>query len=102
IQQHFIDEANDGSIFSIIASVVALVIVNDGFDLKPIKITVFHVAEPSVSAVQILIDSGAQLVILDNDRVRHQSSIELNIAQCLLIGWVRNGEEESISPLIQG
>src|SRR5690606_36011321 len=102
IQQHLVNKADYRSILGIFGVIASFFIIDNGLYFQSIQVSIRHIVKSGIGcAVEVLLDSCTEFVILYDHRIRPPTGIELNIAQSLLIGRVSQSEKEPVSSFVE-
>lgn len=102
IDQHLLQELDDGSVFHIVLAHVLRIRRLLHRDVAEFKVTTGDDGvERLCRTLRHLFDEAAQLVVLRDDPVHAHLGGELDLLRGFVIGWVRCCNDETISALVQ-
>ena len=105
VQQYFVDEADDGSVFDIVAAQrlgICILVSPRHLQVFEIDVVVAEAGHGRFGLIDGLVDGRLQLVVLDDDELDAHRGLETDFVQGVEIGRIRYRQEQAFAALHQG
>ncbi len=104
VQQDLVDEADDRSVFDVVAAErlrIGVVVAAGDLEILEIDIVVGQARHDRFGLIDGLVDRRLQLVVLDHDELDAHRGLEADLVQGVQIGGIRDGQEQPLAALHQ-
>jgi len=101
VEQDFVDESNDRRIFDIVTAIILHFFLTTDIEIFEIKVVVVEPRHAGVNRLDRSRDAFLKFVLFNNDRFNAKAGRELDVVDCLQIGWIRDTKENFLAALHQ-
>ena len=100
VQQHLVDEADDGRVFDVVARdrvAGELVVAGHDIEVLEVEIVLGETRHRRVDLLERLADGLLELVVLDHDGFDAEAGVELDLVDRVQVGRIRDREEQALA-----